>query len=74
LPFQGIISLTSPRLKLQRILECSRCISQELETAAKSSVTDDADRVYITADEFIGVFNFVLIRSSEVRALAFTVR
>ncbi len=65
--------MTSPRSKLQRILECSRCISQELETAAKSSVTDVSDRVYITADEFIGVFNFVLIRSSEALTLVSTI-
>ena len=58
--------MTSPFGKRQLILECSRSIAQELESIAKSASAGVADSVsYITADEFIAVFNYVLIRASE---------
>ncbi len=67
---QSIVSLTSPLGKRQLILECSRSIAQELESIAESASADVADSVsYITADEFIAVFNYVLIRASESRVL-----
>jgi hypothetical protein len=49
------------------ILECSRNIAEELELTTKASQNAPEDCVsYITADEFIAVFNYVLIRASEL--------
>jgi len=62
---QSIVSMTSPFGKRQLILECSRSMAQELESIAKSASAGVVDSVsYITADEFIAVFNYVLIRAS----------
>jgi hypothetical protein len=60
------VSLTSPRLKLNLILDCAHSISQELQLAVKVSEADLANNVsHMTADECVTVFIYVLIRASE---------
>ena len=58
------MSATSPLSKLALILDCSRNITQELQS--NTAVADPSDSVsYLTADEFLSVFNYVLIQASE---------
>ena len=56
--------MTSPRLKLALILDCSRNITQELQSIFTAA--DPSDSVYLTADEFLSVFNYVLIQAGEL--------
>jgi hypothetical protein len=64
------VSLTSPRLKLNLILDCARSISQELQLAAQFSEADLANTAsHMTADECVIVFIYVIIRASEVALL-----
>jgi hypothetical protein len=66
------VSLTSPRLKLNLILECARGILQELGAAVQSSDSDVSDPTsHVTADECVTVFVYVLIRTSELAPATF---